>query len=377
MNHPEETLPPIGTRPVERGLRERPHERLLSAEVYWYNHRDWLHAKGYALRARYQEGWTASWTHTKHVLPSDFEDGVTHLRGNVMDATRIRDGVFVMLKCTSKRQHPSEVEIASFFSAEPQRSDPRNHCVPIYEVLQTPDNPDKHIVVMPLLTRYSKPRFDTIGEAVSFFKQIFEALKYMHAQNVAHRDCTARNIMMDAAPIFTVPFHPVKPRMKRDFSGRSSPLSRTQHPVRYYLTDFGLSVKYGSEDRPPLEIPVNGADKSVPEFQSAEPPAGDPFPVDVYYLGNLIRMDFTEVRKLGFEFMEPLVADMVNTDPALRPTMVEVVDRFEEIVRGLSNWKLRSRVAKTRDSFTTFRSIAHWIRRVRLIVGRYHPIPMP
>jgi hypothetical protein len=35
----------------------------------------------------------------------------------------------------------------------------------------------------------------------------------------------------------------------------------------------------------------------------------------------------------GFEFMEALVADMVQDDPTKRPTMDEVVTRFSDIKR--------------------------------------------
>ncbi|KAJ7151754.1 kinase-like domain-containing protein [Mycena crocata] len=360
----------------------KPRPELQETEHFWLNHRDWLGEKGYVLRARYQEGWVPSWLASKkYVL--NCEDAMTHGRGNVMDATRVEDGKFVMLKKIRKEVDSSEVEIATWFSAEPQRSDPENHCVPIFEVLQTSD-PAVQLIVMPLLTRYDKPRFDTIGEAVSFFRQIFRGLKYMHKQNVAHRDCSGLNIMMDASQIFTKPFHPADWTMKRDFSGRTVPLSRTQHPVKYYITDFGFSTKYKAEDRPPLETPMAGADPTVPEFQQDDAPDCDPFPVDVYYIGNLIRREFIlgnstthTSRKRGFDFMEPLMADMVNTDPSLRPSMDEVVDRFEELVRGLSSWKLRSRVAKDKHSFGVFLSISHWIRKSQLVVGRYPAIPMP
>ncbi|KAJ6525272.1 kinase-like domain-containing protein [Mycena vulgaris] len=346
VEHPE---PAIGTRSDQVPLRDKPCEHLHSSEIYWYNHRDWLEAKGYALRSRYEEDWTPSWKNSaSQKLPRNYEDANVHWHGTVLDATRISDGAFVMLKWIDKTVHPFEVEIGAWFSTEPQRSDPENHCVPIYEVLQTPDNPNVQVIVMPLLTRYDKPRFDTIGEAVSFFRQIFEGLKYMHNQNVAHRDCSSLNIMMDASPIFTTPFHPVVPTMKRDFSGKSVALSRTQHPVQYYLTDFGISVKYRPEDRPPSEAPILGGDKSVPEFQTAikrgQPLNGDPFPW-TSTISETSSEGTLQSRKHGFEFLETLVADMVSNDPSLRPSM-------DEIVRGLSSWKLRSRVAKDRDSFS-------------------------
>jgi hypothetical protein len=44
--------------------------------------------------------------------------------------------------------------------------------------------------------------------------------------------------------------------------------------------------------------------------------------------------------------MGPLVADMVQDDPAERPKMDEVVTRFLETKGKLSAWKLRSRIAR-------------------------------
>jgi len=365
---------------------DAPDKDLSSSEIFWYKHRDWLKSKGYTLRARYQQGWTPSWKGSKKHR-DECEDGqVRIMAGPIMDAVHDEDGAFVVLKQVSKKTHPFEVDIATWLSAEPQRSDPENHCVPIREVLQSPRSSDIQFIVMPLLQPYDKPRFDSVGEAVEFFKQIFQGMRFMHKHNVAHRDCTHNNIMMDGSPLYSTPFHPVDNTMKRDYSGKVSHRSRTQAPVKYYLTDFGISRRYQPEDFPVLEGPILAGDRSAPEFKAAsdydEPPDCDPFPTDVYYIGNMIREDFTKgclyrSRKRGFEFMEPLVADMVKTDPSARPTMDEVVARFEKIVQGLSTWKLRSEVVKDRQTFLFFVSISHWILKLRLIVGRYPPIPTP
>jgi len=95
----------------------------------------------------------------------------------LLDATRIADGRYVFLKVIKKSVHPYEADIGLFFSSETLASDPRNHCVPIYEVLQLPDDDDKIILVMPLLREYYNPRFDTVGEVVEFFRQVFEVLE--------------------------------------------------------------------------------------------------------------------------------------------------------------------------------------------------------
>ncbi|KAJ6502050.1 kinase-like domain-containing protein [Mycena sanguinolenta] len=298
-----------------------------------------------------------------------------------MDATDMADGSFVVMKRLVLGGPSGELDIVTWFSVEPQRSDPANHCVPILRVLSDPKEPGWAIIVMPLLRRYDKPRFDTIGETVEFFKQIFEGVQFMHKNNASHRDCTSRNIMMDGAALYRIPFHPIRQDRTRDFSGKVHPsLTRTQRPVKYYLTDFGLSRRYKPEERPPLEATVEGGDQSAPEMVLD---VCDPFPTDVYYLGNLIKTEFLEgdkwtSQKLGFEFMRPLVtSDMTQHDPAKRPTMDEVVQQFDDIVRGLSSWKLRTRVVKRIDMFGCYYSIPHWLRRISFMVKRVPPIPVP
>ena len=137
----------------------------------------------------------------------------------------------------------------------------------------------------------------------------------MHAHRVAHRyalrdvvdvhstelittqtrDIMTLNVMMDSKPILPDLFHPTATQKTRDFKGYIRPYTRTSRPVRYYLTDFGLSRKYSPDDSDPLEVPIFGGDKSVPEFQKDPYAPANPFRTDVYYMGNLIREDFLQV----------------------------------------------------------------------------------
>ena len=91
-----------------------------------------------------------------------------------MDATRISDGAYITLKSIKPSVHPYEAEIGTYLSSEPLASDPKNHCVPIYDVLQVPDVDDRIILVMPLLRKYNRPPMQTFGESVDFFQQVFE-----------------------------------------------------------------------------------------------------------------------------------------------------------------------------------------------------------
>lgn len=57
--------------------------------------------------------------------------------------------------------------------------------------------------------------------------------------------------------------------------------------------------------------------------------------------------------------MDELVLDMIQDDPSKRPTMNDVMPRFEKIVKGLSNSKLQTRIRYRNESTleTVFSSI--------------------
>lgn len=107
-----------------------------------------------------------------------------------MDAIRVSDNTPVMLKKIFSADHESnfEMRISEYVSSAEQLSDPDNHCVHIYEVLEIPDDSENVIIVMPLLCPFDFPRFDTIGECLDFFQQIFKVmtlnLLLLHAHSV-------------------------------------------------------------------------------------------------------------------------------------------------------------------------------------------------
>lgn len=100
--------------------------------------------------------------------------------------------------------------------------------------------------------------------------------------------------------MFPEGWHVVNNERKRDWSfyGKREVFTRTQRPPKYYFIDFGISRRYDSDNTKPLEDPINGGDRTVPEFQGegAFTPC-NPFPTDVYYVGNLIRTQFLQVRR--------------------------------------------------------------------------------
>ncbi|KAG2135809.1 hypothetical protein DEU56DRAFT_806636 [Suillus clintonianus] len=366
--------PPETTAHTESHSTEAQPSRLRQDEVWWSGHYKWLENCGYLLRPRYKPDWIPSWQGTSN-SPFLCEDGIKPRYASVLDATRISDGEFVMFKAVLRNDHPYEVEVARYLVSEPLQSDPMNHCVPILDVLRPPDE-EYDIIVMPLLRRYSDPSFETFGEAVECFRQLFEGLYFMHKHHVAHRDCMNLNIMMDPKPLFIDAFHPFRSRRTRDLKGDARHYSRTQRPTKYFLIDFGLSRRYDPSVTNPLEPVILGGDKTVPEFKSLKPQ--NPFPTDVYYIGHAIQETFLDEYN-GFDFIEPLILDMVQENPSLRPTMEQVIGRLAIICQGLSTRKLRSRLtAKQEGRFQSLlKDIDHWQRQFLFIIRRLPAIPRP
>ncbi|TFK47138.1 hypothetical protein OE88DRAFT_1714631 [Heliocybe sulcata] len=320
---------------------------ILDHEEFWCDHQGWLKEHGYMLRPRFRPGWVPSWKGTDK-SPIHCEDSEVLWYDQLMDATRISDGTLVALKRVHEADHPHEVEISEFLLSDTLASDPHNHTVPIYEVLRVPDAEGTVLIVMPLLREYDFPRFDTVGEVIAFIRQILEGMEFMHRHLIAHRDANARNIMLDGKAMYPKSWHPAAPEFRPDFGGPAEHFTRTQR-----------------------------GDKTAPEYNN---PSGEanPFPTDIYHIGNMLREDFLQ-DKIGFDFLSPLIADMVQDDPGKRPAIDEVIARFEQIVKHLSSWKLRSRVIHRDDHplIGIYRFITHWARRTCFLAMRVRPIPMP
>jgi len=344
---------------------------LFDSELWWREHYQVLENRGYRLRPRYSPDWIPSWKKSGKEFYT-VEDGQPTLLPTAMDATHL-DGRQVMLKSVPARGQ-QELEIARTVSSPELRRHPRNHCVPLLDTFELPDTLDEKLIVMPFLRPFDEPRFQTYGEFVAFFTQICEGLQFMHEQNIAHRDCTANNIMLDPSGMYPNGFHPIKINRSRDFKSKPQRFDRTQRPPRYYLIDFGLSRQYSSRNA--LDDPLRGGDKSAPEHQSRR--RCNPFQTDIYHLGNLVRERFIK-RYNGFGFMKDLVDAMTAIEPSKRPMIEDVISKFAHIRESLSVAKLRSPITSSRDPsvITAFRYTSQAIRTVQYIILQKPAIPEP
>lgn len=121
--------------------------------------------------------------------------------------------------------------------------------------------------------------------------------------------------MMDPRPLYPELYHFASIRANRDMSGTARNYTRTRKPVRYFFIDFGLSRRHNPAKGPPRSWPIWGADRTVPEFHKSLDPC-DPFPTDVYYLGNVIKTVFLDVRLHPHDMHGALTSNSRCTPPS-------------------------------------------------------------
>ena len=92
-------------------------------------------------------------------------------QNNLIDAYT-DDGKRVYIKEVGRGDEESQ--IAQMLSTKELLADPRNHCVPVIDVIDDPDDGSKSYMVMPLLRNAADPPFQHVKEIIDFVDQILE-----------------------------------------------------------------------------------------------------------------------------------------------------------------------------------------------------------
>jgi hypothetical protein len=112
------------------------------------------------------------------------------------------------------------------------------------------------------------------------------------------RDISDLNVMPIDGAMYPNSWHPCNDDLDRfDPSLPAKHYTRSERPPKYYFIDFSLSRRYDPKDGTSLEPIIRGGDKTVPEFQKSNAPC-NPFPTDIYYIGNFIRQQVLQVGNL-------------------------------------------------------------------------------
>ncbi|KAH9918118.1 kinase-like domain-containing protein [Fomitopsis serialis] len=330
--------------------RDQVFATLSDWERRWRDRQPYLQSRGYMLRSRYHPEWIPSWRLTKQKF-RDCEDAIeAPLREHLIDARRVSDDTPVYIKRVQTGDNESW--IATLLCSEAIRRDPSNHCVPILDLFQDDEDPGTSYMIMPFLRLIDRPAMNAVEEVCDFVDQILEGLVFMHGQGVAHSDCTYKNIMMDASAMYPRGVHPVHDLFLPDAVTPARPLPRTSVPVRYYFVDYGLSVHVPPDGRSGLVLGTLGRDQDVPELSDEVP--YDPFKVDVFIIGNLLRRMFYD-QYSNVNFLLPLFESMVEIDPVRRPNAEEARKQWLAIRPGLltihRRWRLRPRQEPWPETF--------------------------
>ncbi len=233
----------------------------------------------------------------------------------------MKDGAKVVIRIT--RTDTAELSMAKRLCSS---DEPRNHTVPILDVIPIPDDEDQRVfMVMPMLKLFHEPEFHCRSKFVDAFRQLLEAslsvntsthpssdfylqgLDFMHSLSVAHgsilihflmssvvfqlpshSDVSPLNFLMDSSKVCPKGYHyacetshdgvhwtlPVRPRCRVG-------------PVKYYIIDFESAQEYPASKETALTTRnLRCGMRSSPEFSLGEP--CNPFKLDVYNAGATI-----------------------------------------------------------------------------------------
>ncbi|EIN06270.1 hypothetical protein PUNSTDRAFT_39424, partial [Punctularia strigosozonata HHB-11173 SS5] len=354
-------------------------------EYFWRDHYNWLKSCGYCLRARYHPDWIPSWIIRDDLVDYEQEDfWIDGADACNMDAVRMEDGIAVKLKLIHLREYIEEEKLLYKLDEDALATDPQNHCMPTFEILNVPgEEEDLRIVITPLLRDWDDPRFDTVGEVVSVIQQIFEGMNFMHTHGIAYCSTVRNNIKLDPWDMYPDGFHPSNHTVPSDWDiyGVAKHYTRTQCSPRYYLEISPTSLIYSTRHGA-TAASIDGVDGAVFEVQQDGCSTYFPFAEDCLHVGSLHCAHMTE-RQHGFQvfkdfdFLRPLAEEMTLNSHVHRPQMEDAIHRLDALIKGMSSSQLRSpAVYKSDHSLVrVYRAIGYWKRRLFFTATSTPPIP--
>ena len=111
--------------------------------------------------------------------------------------------------------------------------------------------------------------------------------------------------------MYPLGFHPVHTSSLADSTTFAPMITRLEAGVKYYFVDYGISSYFPPGSRREPVLGIAGRDQDVPELSNNVP--YDPFKVDIFTIGNVIR---GELQAVGFHFpVDILVSILCRITP--------------------------------------------------------------
>ncbi|KAH7926315.1 hypothetical protein BV22DRAFT_1033031 [Leucogyrophana mollusca] len=219
------------------------------------------------------------------------------LRENLFRATRCRDGVKVMVKAMHIRSR--EINIVRYLSAPSVRCDPMNHCIPILDIIDAPQD-DISFVVM---EEWSPHLFAEIPccrrQFLRALEQCIEHVVFMHRHQLVHFDISLHNFLTD-------------------------------YKGNYACIDYELSRSYNGIPDP--HICFSRGTELPPEFERGQ--SSDPYKVDIWALGILI-LRACKLADYHIPELVHLTRPMLSDNPDKRPSAASVLKEFRRLVSSM------------------------------------------
>ncbi|KAJ7285802.1 kinase-like protein [Mycena rebaudengoi] len=244
--------------------------------------------------------WTEYSDHVDDALCPD-----AGLPDNLFRGTRVQDGIKVVIKAVHLRSR--EYDVVRFLSTPPLRDDPMNHCIPVLDLIELPEEKPTPLAFI-VMEQWSSQLIDEdvpccLGLFIKAIRQCIEHIVFMHRHRVAHLDISLRNLLTD----FNHHYAYIDYEMSRRFNG----------PGSIRLSAFRAT-----------EVP--------PECALFDGDCPDPFKADVWALAVLILRACQLAGYCVAELVQ-LTSPMLNASFYDRPSMDEVLLAFDKMAPHIRN----------------------------------------
>ena len=142
-----------------------------------------------------------------------------------------------------------------------------------------------------------------------------------------HRDCSLKNVLMDAIHMYPLGFHPVHDVFLDDVTTFAPVIPRLEAGVKYYFVDYGISSYFPAGSQRELVLGIAGRDQDVPELSDDVP--YDPFKVDIFTVGSVLR---GELQTVGFHSFQLISLSHFCVE-ILQPRILLTFDRAYDTSR--------------------------------------------
>ncbi|TRM70471.1 kinase-like domain-containing protein [Schizophyllum amplum] len=210
----------------------------------------------------------------------------------------------------------SKWRIIDFLSSGARRDDPRNHTIPVVEIIHA----QQYVFIVQACWDYSWvfPPFDSVASRLEWCHQLFTGLCFMHEHGITHADIHSGNVLWNhdgARPSY--------------FLQDPCPKLHSTFDARYAYIDFGAAVhSFDEADRHWTPRTYPPEEYAAPE-QILEIPI-DRFAADIYNLGRVMEKEMYnsmkqqhpvahEMLKVAHAYAD-LIRVMISELPEERPS---------------------------------------------------------